>query len=161
MVSLYYITHYRKSSYFDHHNRGGFMNEALAVSIVALLTTAWTTQSLYARPSKRYDRGTEMCRMLDKGKLDWESDNWGTGARKFKEVCKSCHNRDNNKGAPFLYMESCSSEGWNQVFAKRRKKCARDGSWDVLTKEELLLVNDYLYRNANDTYDPNDADSCG
>jgi len=30
-----------------------------------------------------------------------------------------------------------------------------------LTASELQLVNDYLYRNANDTYDPNDADSCG
>ncbi len=137
------------------------MNKVLAVSIAALLTTVWTTQSLFARPRKRYDKRTKMCRILDKGKLDWESDHWGTGARKFKEVCKSCHTRNNTKGATFLYMESFSSKGWNEVFAKRRKKCARDGSWDVLTKEELLLVNDYLYRNANDTYDPNDADTCG
>lgn len=83
------------------------------------------------------------------------------GAMKFKEVCKSCHNRSNAKGARFLYMESYGSKGWNHVFAKRSKKCARDGSWDILSADELQLVNDYLYRNANDTYDPNDADSCG
>jgi hypothetical protein len=137
------------------------MIKMLAVSIATLLTTAWTVQVLHARPSKRYDKRTEMCRMLTKGKLDWESDNWGTGARKFKEVCKSCHTRDNKSGAPFLYMESFSSRGWNEIFANRRKKCARNGSWDVLSDEELLLVNDYLYRNANDTYDPNSAESCG
>jgi hypothetical protein len=140
---------------------GESMNKLIAVSIAALLTTAWTAPSVQARPSKRYDKRTEMCRMLTKGKLDWESDKWGLGAQKFREVCKSCHTRDNDKGAPFLYTESFSSEGWNQVFAKQRKKCARDGSWDVLSKEELLLVNDYLYRNANDTYDPNNAESCG
>ncbi len=58
-------------------------------------------------------------------------------------------------------MESYGSEGWNRVFAKRRVPCKLDGSWDVLSQDELLLVNDYLYRNANDTYDLNDADSCG
>jgi len=129
----------------------------LAGSFVLMFTVA----ALQARPGKRYDKSTNSCRIFTSAKLDWDSDHWGKGARKFQEVCKSCHNRKNNKGAKFLYMESFSSKGWNKVFAKKRKKCARDGSWDVLTKEELLLVNDYLYRNANDTYDPNDADTCG
>ena len=137
------------------------MRKTIIILLTGLLTVAWTTQAVFARPAKRYDKGTEMCRLIDKGKLDWQTEPWGVGGIKFREVCKSCHTRDNDKGAPFLYMESFSSEGWNQVFAKRRKKCARDGSWDVLTKEELLLVNDYLYRNANDTYDPNNADTCG
>ncbi len=137
------------------------MRKSTVIFLTGLLTLIWTTQTIYARPGKRYDKKTEMCRLIDSGQLDWERDHWGVGAKKFKEVCKSCHNRNNDKGAKFLYMESFSSEGWNQVFAKRRKKCARDGSWDVLSNNELLLVNDYLYRNANDTYDPNDADSCG
>jgi hypothetical protein len=137
------------------------MRKTTVILLTGLITLAWTVQSVYARPSKRFDKSTEMCRMIAQGQLDWESDHWGVGARKFKEVCKSCHNRNNDKGAKFLYMESFSSTGWNQVFEKRRKKCAKDGSWDVLTPEELLLVNDYLYRNANDTYDPNDADTCG
>ncbi len=127
-----------------------------------LAVLAWTIHSVQARPGKRFDEGTQMCRFIaNGGELDWESDHWGTGARKFKEVCKSCHTRDNDKGAPFLYMESYGSEGWNRVFAKRRIQCKLDGSWDVLSQNELLTVNDYLYRNANDTYDPNDADTCG
>ncbi len=137
------------------------MCKTTVIFLTGLLTLAWTIETIQARPGKRYDLSTQMCRLIDTGKLDWQSEAWGTGGIKFREVCKSCHNRNNDKGAPFLYMESFSSEGWNQVFAKRRKKCARDGSWDVLSKEELLLVNDYLYRNANDTYDPNDADTCG
>ncbi len=137
------------------------MRTTTVLFLTGLLTLAWSIQTLHARPAKRYDKPTQMCRLLDRGELDWQSEGWGIGGIKFREVCKSCHTRDNDKGAPFLYMESFSSEGWNQVFAKRRKKCARDGSWDVLTEEELLLVNDYLYRNANDTYDPNNADSCG
>ncbi|MEN8198686.1 MAG: hypothetical protein ABFR63_01305 [Thermodesulfobacteriota bacterium] len=137
------------------------MKKLSVIILTTLLVQVWSIEYIKARPSKRYDDSTKQCRILDSGGLDWESDHWGTGARKFKEVCKSCHNRNNDKGAPFLYMESYGSEGWNNVFAKRKKKCAQDGSWDVLTQEELLLVNDYLYRNGNDTYDPNDADTCG
>ncbi len=132
----------------------------IAVFVFCLLI--YSVHSADARPGKRYDERTQMCRVLDNGsELDWESDHWGTGALKFKEVCKGCHAKDSNKGAPFLYMESYGSTGWNNVFTRRQKKCARDGSWDVLSEAELQLVNDYLYRNANDTYDPNDADSCG
>lgn len=137
------------------------MKKTTIILLTGLLTFAWTIGTVYARPRKRFDESTQMCRFIAKGELDWQSDHWGIGAAKFKEVCKRCHTRNNDKGAPFLYPESISSEGWNKVFAKRRKKCARDGSWDVLSKKELLLLNDYLYRNANDTYDPNDADSCG
>ena len=137
------------------------MQKTTVVLLAGLLTFAWMIGTTQARPSKRYDDGTQMCRFIADGQLGWESDHWGIGARKFKEVCKSCHTRNNDKGATFLFSESISSDGWNKVFSEKRKKCARDGSWDVLTAEELLMVNDYLYRNANDTYDPNDADSCG
>lgn len=137
------------------------MRKTTVILLTGLLTFAWTVETIHARPTKRYDQGTQMCRLIADGQLDWESEAWGTGGVKFREVCKSCHTRNNDKGAPFLHAESFSSEGWNKIFAKRRKKCSRDGSWDVLNKEELLLVNDYLYRNANDTYDPNSADSCG
>jgi len=136
------------------------MNKPIIFLLSCVVSVA-VLSTVQARPSKRYDEGTKTCRVLDNGTLDWESDHWGVGAQKFIAVCKSCHTRNNKSGAPFLYMESYSSNGWNNVFAKRTKKCARDGSWDVLSKKELRLVNDYLYRNANDTYDPNDADSCG
>ncbi len=138
------------------------MCKMTVVLVACLLALAWTINGVQARPGTRYDEGTKMCRIINEhGELDWDSDHWGIGARKFKEVCKSCHTKNNDQGAPFLYMESYGSEGWNNVFAKRRIKCKLDGSWNVLSKEELLLVNDYLYRNGNDTYDPNDADTCG
>jgi hypothetical protein len=137
------------------------MRKPLMASVICLVVLTWAIHSVQARPGKRYDESTKSCRTLDNGTLDWESDHWGTGAQKFVQVCKGCHTRDNDKGASFLYMESYGSEGWNNVFAKRRIPCRLNGSWDVLSKNEITLVNDYLYRNANDTYDPNDADSCG
>ncbi len=106
------------------------------------ILTFFIINGVQARPGKRYDEGTKMCRILDNGTLDWESDNWGIGAQKFKAVCKSCHTPDNNAGASFLYMESYSPKVCNNVFSKRIKKCARDGSWDVLSKNELMMVND-------------------
>ena len=137
------------------------MRNAFIIAGLLLVVLTYGVHRSEARPGKRYDERAKMCRTINDGILDWESEPWGIGGIKFREVCKSCHTRNNDKGAPFLYMESYSSKGWNSIFAKRRKKCARDGSWDVLTEEELRLVNDYLYRNANDTYNPNDADSCG
>ena len=64
----------------------------------------------------------------------------------FQEVCKSCHRRDNDKGAPFLWVESLSSNGWNRVFAQRYPKCASDGSWGGTSLEDIQMINDYLYR---------------
>jgi hypothetical protein len=124
-------------------------------------TFFYLVQTGQARPVKRYDERTKMCRFLADGRLDWESEPWGTGGIKFREVCKSCHHRNNNKGATFIHAESYTSKAWNSIFTKRRKKCARDGSWDVLSEDELQMVNDYLYRNGDWTYDPNSADSCG
>jgi hypothetical protein len=130
---------------------------ALAAALLAVITAA---TAVYARPSKRFDERTQMCRMIAQGKLDWESEAWGLGGKKFQEVCKSCHSRNNDKGAEFLHAESYTSEGWNSVFAKRRVQCARDGSWDSLSEEEIQVINDYLYRNAAWSYDPNSSDSC-
>jgi mono/diheme cytochrome c family protein len=120
-----------------------------------------TVSVIQARPKKRLDERTQMCRLLSEGRLDWESEPWGRGGQKFQEVCKSCHTRNNDKGAPFLYAGSKMPEGWNRVFAKRRVQCAKDGSWGALSEEDIQFVNDYLYRNGAWTYDPNNADSCG
>ncbi len=133
----------------------------IVVCIGVSFVFAALVPSALSRPLKRYDKRSGMCRLLVDGRLDWESEPWGTGGVKFREVCKSCHHRNNTKGAKFLHAESYTSDAWNSIFAKRRKKCARDGSWDVLSPEELQLVNDYLYRNGDWTYDPNSADSCG
>ncbi|WP_319547409.1 hypothetical protein [Desulfogranum marinum] len=137
------------------------MQSSMVASIMAIVFFAFCLNEAQAHPTERFDQRTQMCRLIAKPPLDWESEPWGTGGKKFREVCKSCHSRESDSGAPFLHAESYTSAAWNRIFFKRRKKCARDGSWDVLTQEELLLVNDYLYRNGAWTYDPNDADSCG
>ena len=127
-----------------------------AVVMIVVLATA-----LHARPGKRFDERTQMCRIINEGSLGWESEPWGLGNRKFQEVCKSCHSRDNDKDAPFLHAKSFVSEGWNRVFAKRRVQCAKNGSWTGLTEDELQIINDYLFRNAAWTYDPYGKESCG
>lgn len=129
--------------------------------IVLVITVLALVKSVDARPRERFDQRTQMCRLLTRAPLDWASEPWGTGGIKFREVCKTCHRKDNTEGAPFLHAESYTPKAWNRIFYKRRKPCARNGSWDVLSDEEILLVNDYLYRNGDWTYDPNDSDSCG
>ena len=135
------------------------MNRTMIVAVALLLGVTWAG-NVEARPSKRFDERTKMCRLIAQGRLDWESEPWGAGGKKFQEVCKSCHSRGSNKGAPFLSTQSYSSKGWNIIFANRRVPCARDGSWGKLSEDEIQFINDYLYRNGNWTYDPNSADSC-
>ena len=137
------------------------MKKNILIVVGVLVAVGMMASVLQARPKKRLDERTQMCRLLTEGRLDWESEPWGRGGQKFQEVCKSCHTRDNDKGAPFLYAESKGSKGWNTVFAKRRVSCAKDGSWGVLSEEDIQFVNDYLFRNGAWTYDPYDADSCG
>lgn len=137
------------------------MRYSIVVAAVSFCSLVSAVHFVEARPGERYDERTKMCRFIGEGKLGWESEYWGTGGIKFREVCKSCHSRNNDKGAPFIHAESYTSDAWNSIFAKRRKKCARNGAWDILSEDELQMVNDYLYRNGNWTYDPNDADSCG
>lgn len=110
-----------------------------------------------AEVTKRLDKTTEMCRELTFYNSGWVSE----GRDIFQNNCKSCHSRNSGKGARFLYAESFTMEGWNQVFYRKYVQCARDGSWEKLSREQLLLVNDYLYWNAFGTYDANSAERCG
>ena len=111
----------------------------------------------FAATPKRLDMGTGMCRELNFNNSGWVSE----GHVIFKNNCKSCHRRGNDKGARFLEAESTTSEGWNRVFYRRNAKCAKDGSWASLTTEQILQLNDYLYWNAYGTYDANTAERCG
>lgn len=95
---------------------------------------------------KRFDTRTKTCRLLS-------DQNLIVGYRNFKEVCKSCHSRENDQGAKFLYTESKTRRGWDRVFTKMYPVCAKDGSWDRLASEDLLKVYDYLFVNAAGTYD--------
>jgi len=110
-----------------------------------------------ARPTKRFDATTNSCRMFGDGQAEWDTRAWGEGGKLFKEVCKSCHSRDSKIGAPYLWEESKTSNGWNRVFAKKYPKCAKDGSWDKMTLDQQLILNDYLYRWSKDSQDLNDS----
>jgi hypothetical protein len=136
------------------------MRYSAIVAVFVFCSFIYSVHTSEARPGTRYDERTRMCRIVGDGALGWESEPWGLGGIKFREVCKSCHSRNNDQGAPFVHAESYTSKAWNSIFTKRSKVCALNGSWDVLSEEELQLVNDYLYRNGNWTYDPNSSDSC-
>ncbi|MCK9294589.1 MAG: cytochrome c [Desulfobulbaceae bacterium] len=109
-----------------------------------------------ASPVKRFDPGTQTCRILG-----FDSMWWGDGAKIFQNNCKSCHYRGNDKGAKFLYAESKSPEAWNRVFFQKYPQCAKDGSWGALSLNDQLQLNDFLYRNGANTYNPNSAADCG
>jgi len=100
---------------------------------------------------------TKTCRILEYGPLEWDSRPWGEGGKVFREVCKVCHTRNNDKGAPFLYAESKTPAAWNRVFAQKYPKCAQNGSWDKITLDQQLKLNDYLYRFGLNSEDFNDS----
>lgn len=128
-----------------------------AISLAALLLVPALSNQADAAPKTRYDAATQTCRVLDAGPLEWESRPWGEGGKLFKDACKGCHARNNDKGAPFLWVESKSSAAWNRVFETRSPKCAKQGAWDKITQEQQLKLNDYLYRWAANSQDPNDS----
>jgi mono/diheme cytochrome c family protein len=125
--------------------------------MICISALAATALSVSASPKKRYDAKTKTCRTLNAAPLEWETLPWGEGGKAFKQVCKSCHTRDNDKGAPFLWEESKTSNGWNRIFATMRVPCATDGSWKKLSDEELLMVNDYLFRWSSTGLSRNDS----
>ena len=104
-----------------------------------------------AKDLKRYDPINKSCRILG-----YDSFWGGKGRRLFDQKCKVCHTRNNSENAPFLYSESKSPKGWTRVFAANAPKCAKTGAWKV-SLDEVLLINDYLYRYGADTHDPNVA----
>ncbi|MEW6290793.1 MAG: c-type cytochrome [Thermodesulfobacteriota bacterium] len=132
------------------------MQKVIMVLVVMLALVAGSAVKGQASPDKRFDQGTQTCRILG-----FDSMWWGDGAKIFQNNCKSCHYRGNDKGAPFLYAESKSPEAWNRVFFKKYPQCAKDGSWGALSLGDQLKLNDYLYRNGANTYNPNTASDCG
>lgn len=106
-----------------------------------------------ARPDKRLDPATKCCRVFTPVTIE-------EGFHLFRSVCKSCHAKDNKVAAPFLHSESKISRAWNRVFASRYPACAKDGSWAGLSDEQLRRINDYLFMNSADSYDPNSGKDC-
>ncbi len=129
------------------------MKRIAIVLISGLLLFNWLGRA-EASPTKRCDKITKICRIFTHETL-WD------GYKLFRSNCKSCHYRGNKKQAKFLYTESKVRKGWNRVFDEKYTPCAKDGSWGKLTTEQLARINDYLFKNAADTYDPYDATDCG
>lgn len=128
-----------------------------AMSLAALLLFPAFTSQANAAPQTRFDATTQTCRVLNDGPLEWDSRPWGEGGKLFKDVCKGCHTRDNDKGAPFLWVESKTSAGWNRVFETRSPKCAKTGAWEGINLDQQMKLNDYLYRWAANSRDKNDS----
>jgi len=128
--------------------RKQFLMAAIGVSLLFVAT------AVLARPAKRFDPGSQSCRMFSPTTIE-------EGRQLFKDNCKACHSRDNTAGAPFLHSESKISKAWNRIFEKRVPLCAQNGSWSTLTDEQLRRVNDFLYMNSADSYDPRNGKDCG
>ena len=133
------------------------MKIAILFSSIMVLVIFSSVVDSKATPKKRLDEATQVCRILTFQNSGWVSE----GSKIFTRSCKNCHTRDNDKGATFLHSESKTMTAWNRVFLQKYPQCAKDGKWADLSQEELTKLNDYLFRNAANTYDPNDADDCG
>lgn len=127
-------------------------NKKIIISLLSLLLSSTISLSCAeGKVLKRYDPTTKSCRILG-----FDSFWGGKGRRLFDQKCKVCHTKDNSQNATFLYSESKTPKAWNRVFFTKYPKCAKTGAWKA-SRDELLLINDYLYRNGADTYDPNIA----
>ena len=127
-------------------------NQRIIAALLCLLFCySISLSSAAAKDLKRYDATSKSCRILG-----YDSFWGGKGRHLFDQKCKVCHTRNNSKNATFLHAESKSPKAWNRVFFAKSAQCAKAGAWKV-TPDEALLINDYLYRNGNDTYNPNIA----
>ena len=126
----------------------------LGISLTLIVLSFVFISEAISSPRKRLDPTTKVCRIFTQNTL-WD------GYKTFKNSCKNCHYRGNDKGANFIHTESKTMKGWNRVFAQRYPQCAKDGYWDKIDPEQLMRLNDYLFSKASNTYDPWDAADCG
>ncbi len=127
-------------------------NKRIIIALLCLLLCySFSLSCAAAKELTRYDPITKSCRILG-----FDSFWGGKGRRLFDQKCRACHSKSNSANAPFLHAESKSPKGWTRVFFTKYPKCAQTGAWKV-TVNETLLMNDYLYRNGADTYNPNIA----
>ena len=125
-----------------------------ALVTLSVLAVAGFSSAMAGETAYRFDPVTQKSRALV-FKNTW------AGYKIFRNNCKSCHSLTNDKNAPFLHTESKVMRAWNRVFLEKSPACVKPGQWDVLSKEQMVQLNDYLYEKARDTYNPNDAKSCG
>lgn len=145
----------------------GFRNEAVTsytegmmkkvvtvIGFVFLLASFWSVPASAGETKYRFDQINQKSRALVFKNL------WA-GYKTFQNNCKTCHSRTNDQNAPFLHTESKNMRAWNRVFLEKYPTCAEQGLWSALSQEQLVQLNDYLYANARNTYNPYDANSCG
>jgi len=123
------------------------MKKVLMLTLAVLVSGAMNVVPAAAAPSHRFDPVTQKSREL-------VFKNTRAGFKVFRQVCKKCHHRGNDKGAKFLYTESMGMKGWNRVFYEKYPLCARTGEWNKLSKEQLLQLHDYLFSYARDANNP-------
>jgi len=133
------------------------ISTALTLALAVSVSLGIGLNSVQATPGKRFDERTQSCRILNFYNSGWVSE----GSKIFKASCQSCHVKGNDQGSPFLHSESKSMKAWNRVFTERYPQCAKSGAWAKLSEDDLQKLNDFLFRNAANTYDPNSAADCG
>ncbi len=100
-------------------------------------------------PDRRFDPLNQTCRIFQFTQMR-------EGAGFFKKVCLRCHDGSYDNGMRFmpeLIPRSFSPERWTRIFTEKYPLCAQDGSWKELSAEELLKLNDYLYRGGYGTWE--------
>lgn len=103
----------------------------------------------FAAPDQRYDKINDTCRKF-------QFEHMRTGARIFKDVCQSCHNEgyDNGLRSMTVFIPRTYSPGqWTRfLIGEKEPQCSKDGSWTTLSGDDLLKLNDYLYRGGYGTW---------
>jgi len=100
-------------------------------------------------PDRRFDPVHQTCRIF-------QFEQMREGARFFKGVCQRCHNAAFDNGIrPMLVLipRSFSPERWTRIFTEKYSLCAQNGSWKELSADDLLKLNDYLYRGGYGTWE--------
>lgn len=100
-------------------------------------------------PDRRFDPLNQTCRIF-------QFEQMRAGAGFFKTVCLRCHHQDYDNGLrymPVLIPRSFSPERWTRIFTEKYPLCAQDGSWKELSADDLLKLNDYLYRGGYGTWE--------
>ena len=97
-------------------------NHVLTACLVTLLVTGWGLSASAGETAYRFDPVSQKSRPLI-------FTSTYPGFVVFKEKCKSCHIKDNDKGAPFLHTEPKTERAWRRVFLKKYRQKVPKMEW--------------------------------
>ncbi len=124
------------------------MKKGIVVLLGVFLISLFAAET-FAAPDRRYDKVNDTCR-------EFKFKYMREGARIFKDVCQSCHNEeyDNGLRPMTVFVPRTYSPGqWtNFLTGAKIPKCSKDGSWAGISDDDLLKLNDYLYRGGYGTW---------